>query len=280
MSLNSDQIDAFFAVARQLSFSRAAATLHVTQSALSQRVKNLETTLGVSLFVRGAGQLRLTEAGQRLLRYVQTKDSLESEFLSDLSSKPGQGLSGQVRVAGYSSVVRSVLLQRLAPFLRRNPRVQCELFSRELAELPGFLSRSEADFVVLDHKLERAGIEAVEIGFEEMVLIEATKHEAVPDVYLDHDAEDRTTENFFRGQPARLRPDRLRRSFLDDVYGILDGVALGLGRAVLSRHLVEKSARVRVVPGYRPLRSPVVLHFAAQPYYSKLHQETLKALSG
>ena len=67
MSLPSNRLDAFVAVARTQHFSRAAEGLFITQSALSQRVKQLEDFLGVTLFIRDREGARLTEKGERLL---------------------------------------------------------------------------------------------------------------------------------------------------------------------------------------------------------------------
>src|SRR5262249_54594072 len=122
VSLSALQLDAFYAVARTLSFTRAARELHVTQSALSQRIKNLEGELTCRLFVRSPAGVACTEAGQRLLRYCQTKAALESELVSELGAAPAEGLGGTVRVAAYSSVVRSAVLPALAPMLRAHPR--------------------------------------------------------------------------------------------------------------------------------------------------------------
>ncbi len=87
MSLSSLHLDAFFAAAQSLNFSRAARDLHITQSALSQRVKALEEDLGLTLFVRLPRGVQLTEAGERLLRYCQARSSLESELIEHLTGR-------------------------------------------------------------------------------------------------------------------------------------------------------------------------------------------------
>ena len=63
MSLSSLYLDAFVGVAKAESFSGAAKGLHITQSALSQRIKNLEDELGLTLFLRMTSGVRLTEQG-------------------------------------------------------------------------------------------------------------------------------------------------------------------------------------------------------------------------
>src|SRR3954468_17225402 len=114
MPLAAHQLDAFHAVAATGSFSSAAARLHVSQPALSQRIQQLETELKKRLFVRAKSGVTVTEAGSRLLRYCQVQRALERELLDDLTvDAPGQNqleLAGTVRIAAFSSVARSCVL--------------------------------------------------------------------------------------------------------------------------------------------------------------------------
>lgn len=64
-----------------------------------------------------------------------------------------------------------------------------------------------------------------------------------------------------------------------DVYGIIDGVALGLGRGVVPGHLLAGRQDVRPLPGYRPQPIPVWLHHFALPYYSRLQQAVVALLT-
>jgi DNA-binding transcriptional LysR family regulator len=281
MKLSSLSLEAFHAVSKSLSFSRAAAEVHITQSALSQRILNLEEELQMKLFIREPSGVRLTESGLILLRFCQTQSALEEEALgqlSQLTDKTKTGLSGTLRLGGFSTVLRSLLMPRLGPLVENHPAVKLELFSEELSVLPGLLRRGLADYIVLDRILDDRDLESHALGFEENVLIEAKGGTKRPDTYLDHDSEDKTTVRFWELQGKKASPARFSRSYLDDIYGIIDGVALGWGRAVVPRHLVENHRGVRILPGYKPLKTPIVLHYYRQPYYSKLHDELIRIL--
>src|SRR5438445_775087 len=92
-----DDLVAFFAVARERSFTRAAARLGVSQSALSQTVRGLEARLGLRLLTRTTRNVAPTEADERLLRAVGPRlDEVEAELvsLSELREKP----AGTVRI--------------------------------------------------------------------------------------------------------------------------------------------------------------------------------------
>jgi DNA-binding transcriptional LysR family regulator len=277
MGLSSLYLDAFFAAARSLNFSLAARELHITQSALSQRIKGLEEELDLTLFVRLPRGVQLTEAGTRLLRYCQARFSMEQELLEQLTGRSAkQGLGGVVRIGGYSSIVRSILMPALGAILRENPHVQVHFQSAELRELPDLLLTGNVDFIVTDSPLHRADVETVQLGQEECVMAESAEHGAADGVYLDHDPDDPTTAKFFSMQSGTL--PEYRRSFMDETYAIIDGVALGLGRALVSRHLIASDPRIRVVPGYRSMFVPVLLHYHKQPFYTALQRAAIREL--
>lgn len=276
MGLSSLHLDAFFAAAQSLNFSQAAKELLITQSALSQRVKALEEELDLTLFVRLPRGVQLTEAGERLLRYCQARNSLERELLEQLTGQGQAGLGGILRIGGYSSVVRSVLMPALAPLLRDNSRIQPHFQNAEMRDLPELLVTGQVDFIVTDTEVHRGDLETAKLGEEEYVLCDSVDFPVTEAIYLDHDPSDPITTKFFahQGQPL----GEYRRAFLDEVYAIIDGVALGLGRAVVSRHLIRDDPRIEIVPGYRPMRVPVLLYYHRQPFYTELHKRAIATL--
>src|SRR4051794_6157133 len=108
---------AVLAVARERSFTRAAAKLGVSQSALSQTLRGLEARLGLRLLTRTTRSVAPTEAGERLLRTVGPRlDEIEAEMaaLTELREKP----SGTIRITAHDHALRAVLwpaLERLLP---------------------------------------------------------------------------------------------------------------------------------------------------------------------
>ncbi len=277
MSLPSLYLDAFLAVAKTEGFSSAAKLLNITQSALSQRIKNLENELSLTLFIRTPIGANLTEQGERLLRYCQTRDSLEEELIQDLNVPKHFEVSGTVKIAAYSSILRSVIIPCLKPLLEKHPKILCEFICTKMAELPGLLQRAEVDFIVMDSRLEKSNLQTATLGQEKYVLIESNKESKRGDIFLDNDSNDRSTEFFFRAQGSKGA--KYRRSYFDDCYGIIDGVALGLGRAVMSEHLVLNNPKIKIAKGHRAFKVDVVLHYYQQPFYSKLHQATIGCLT-
>jgi DNA-binding transcriptional LysR family regulator len=117
---------AFLAVARERSFTRAAARLGVSQSALSHTVRALEERLGVRLLTRTTRSVAPTEAGQRLLQGVGPRlEEIEAEpaALSELREKP----AGNIRITTGEHAAETVLWPALAEFLPRYPDIKVEL---------------------------------------------------------------------------------------------------------------------------------------------------------
>jgi DNA-binding transcriptional LysR family regulator len=232
MKLSSLQLEAFYAIAKAGNFTVAASELHVTQSALSQRILNLERELDTTLVIRDRAGLRLTEIGQNLLRFCQTQSALEADFLSQIKSK--ETLGGVIRIGGFSSVMRSVILPSLSFLINENPLLKLEFHIRETHELLSLLKHGEVDFIVTAENLNRDEIECVKLGTEQNVLVEKENYKG-PDIYLDHNETDETTLKYLRKFGSAKK---LSRRYLDDVYGLLDGVKLGLGKAILPVHLI------------------------------------------
>jgi DNA-binding transcriptional LysR family regulator len=119
-------ITVFLAVAREGSFTRAAAKLDVSQSALSQTIKGLEERLGLRLLTRTTRKVSLTEAGERLLRSVGPRlDEIEAELnaLTALREKP----AGTVRIAAGEHAAELLLWPAIERLLPDYPDVTIEL---------------------------------------------------------------------------------------------------------------------------------------------------------
>src|SRR6266508_5062781 len=123
---NLDDLRALVAVARERSFTKAAAKLGVSQSALSQTVRELEARLGLRLLTRTTRSVSPTEAGERLLQTVGHRfDEIEAELesLSELREKP----AGTIRISAGEHAVNAILSPALTKFLPRYPDIKVEI---------------------------------------------------------------------------------------------------------------------------------------------------------
>jgi DNA-binding transcriptional LysR family regulator len=152
-----NDIAAFLAVARERSFTRAAAQLGVSQSALSQTLRGLEARLGLRLLTRTTRSVSPTEAGERLLHAVGPRlDEIDAELaaLGELRDRP----SGTIRITTHDHALKSVLWPALETLLPAYPDINVEVV---------------IDYGLTDIVAERfdAGIRAGELVAKDMIAV-------------------------------------------------------------------------------------------------------------
>src|SRR2546421_7821929 len=123
---NLDDLLAFVVVARERSFTNAAAKMGVSQSALSHTIRQLEERLGVRLLTRTTRSVSPREAGERLLRNVGPRfEEIEAELaaLGELRERP----AGTIRITATEDAADASLLPKVATLLRANPDIKVEI---------------------------------------------------------------------------------------------------------------------------------------------------------
>ena len=126
MPENFNDLAAFAVVARELSFTRAAAKLGVSQSALSQTVRSLEERLGLRLLTRTTRSVSPTEAGERLLQTIGPRfDEISAELtaLGEMRDRPG----GHIRITTGEHPAQTLLQPALARLLPEYPDIRVEV---------------------------------------------------------------------------------------------------------------------------------------------------------
>ena len=121
-----DDLRALIAVGQERSFTKAAAKLGVSQSALSQTVRELEERLGVRLLTRTTRSVSPTEAGERLLHTVGPRfEEIEAELaaIRELREKP----AGTIRITATENAADTILLPKLARLLPAYPDIKVEI---------------------------------------------------------------------------------------------------------------------------------------------------------
>lgn len=119
-------LSVFFAVAQARSFTKAAARLGVSQTAVSHAVRTLEARLGVGLLSRNSRSVTLTEAGEQLMTNVAPQfEAIDTQLqaLTELSNSP----TGTIRITASDHAVRAVLMDKLKLFLPAHPGIKVEL---------------------------------------------------------------------------------------------------------------------------------------------------------
>src|SRR3954451_12222960 len=165
----------FVALAERLSFTRAAAQVHVTQSTLSHQIKKLEDELGRPLFERVGRRVIMTEAGELLLPSV-TRALNEIDSGVRLFRGPGHQLEGHLRIGATHTFNINLVPTCVAAFLSRNPSVKITVCEYPAAEIENGLRREELDVGIGYRPLEAEDLWFEPLYEEEMVLVVAHDH--------------------------------------------------------------------------------------------------------
>src|SRR5436190_145366 len=146
-SLDPDLLRAFVAVAELRSFTRAAAMLNRTQSAVSMQIKRLEDRLGAELFNRTKANVDLSAAGEGLLGYARRILALNEEAVGRLAERK---IEGVVRLGVMEDYGTGIVPPLLASFLAGYPRIHIEMVTGLTASMPAGLGETY-DLVIAMH---------------------------------------------------------------------------------------------------------------------------------
>jgi DNA-binding transcriptional LysR family regulator len=246
MDIFSHHLPLFMALCTHRSFTLAAKAVSLSQPAFSKRIAQLEATVGHTLFLRSRTGATLTPEGERLRRYAEEILGLERSYR--------RGEDMDVRIAAFSTALRSCLLPALSRHMRAHRDVRVHAFSTDLPSIVPRLLRAEVDIGVLIGPVVHPLLEVVDAWHEHNVLARSRRYRCDPGVYLDSDEADTTSIRYTTNTGA---PRLERRLFYGDIYAMLDACALGVGRVVAPMHLVRADKRLEIVRGTPKLKERV-----------------------
>ncbi len=241
------QLQVFEAVARHLSFTRAAKELHLTQPAVSMQVKQLESMVELPLFEVLGKKIYLTEAGRTMLRHSRAMLSQLVEIEHDIHSL--RGIDGGNLNLCIAATVNYFATRLLAKFCEVHKSVQINLDIANREQLLKRLAANEPDLVLMGQPPSGLDVRARAfmenplivianphhpLAGEQKIPIEAVEKETF--VMREPGSETRTaTQQMFDKHGVTLNPG-LQMSTNE---AIKQSVAAGFGLAVVSAHTVE-----------------------------------------
>lgn len=241
------QLSVFEAVARHLSFSRAAQELHLTQPAVSMQIKQLEENVGTSLFEQMGKKIYLTEAGHELYHYsrsIAQQLNEAEEVLAEL-----KGLKrGKLKIS-VASTANYFAPQLLATFSQRFPTVTVSLTVTNRQTLLVQLANNEMDMAIMGQPPDGLDL-AAESFMENPIVVIAPNHHplaAKKNIPLSR-LQDETFLMREEGSGTRIAMERYFEAHqvkiqtgmeMSSTEAIKQGVQAGLGLGVVSQHTVE-----------------------------------------
>jgi len=282
----------FRIVAEELSFTRAAERLFLTQPAVTMQVKNLEEDLGLRLFDRTGQRIALTAAGTALLDYARRIAALCADAERDLAALKGE-TRGRLAL-GASTTIAQYLLPRLAgQFLAAFPAIELSILSGNTEEVVGALVEGRIALGLIEGPPNRADVKCQPFVEDEIVLVVPPSHEWAGMDSVDS-AAIRSAKVILRERGSGTRQvveDALKRARidarklhialeLDSTESIKSAIEAGIGIGFVSRWALAREVALgllRVVPvrGLR-IRRHFQFVFCAGPTPAGIEGEFLR----
>src|ERR1044072_3540271 len=168
------QMRVFAAVARSRSFTRAARELHLTQPAISQQIKLLETEIGLPLLEHVGRQIHLTAAGDELLRYASQVTELLREAGESLAAM--RGLKRGVLKLGAVSTAKYFTPSLLSAFAPAYPDVSIRFSVGNREEVIKLLAANEIDLAIMGRPPRELATIAAPFAKHPLVMIASPNH--------------------------------------------------------------------------------------------------------
>jgi len=165
----------FRAAALNLSFTQAAEELYITQPAVTKNIKELEKTLGLSLFERNKSGLSLTKAGQLLLNYAEFMTEQESKLLYELGMLK-QSFSGDLRLGTSTTIGQYLLPPVLAEFNKQHPDIRIFLQNKNTVEIEKGVLNKEMDLGIVEGSSKKKELKYIPFMRDEIVAVVRISH--------------------------------------------------------------------------------------------------------
>lgn len=163
------------AVGKHLHFGRAARECHVSQPALSSKIKQIENLLDTTLFERSNRKVLVSPAGQRILE--QAKISLqEMDKIAELSKHPSEPLSHSLRLGSIATLGPYLIPHLLAPLRKQYPKLKLLLREGQTKELLKLLEDGELDMILIASNTGEDALQSIPLFFEPFVFTAPKGH--------------------------------------------------------------------------------------------------------
>lgn len=278
------RLQVFHAVAKHLSFTKAAEALFMTQPAVTFQIKQLEEHFNARLFERGHGQIALTEAGRVVYDYAERILGLSNEMDARMKDMTGQ-LAGPLLIGASMTVAEYLLPPVLGEFSAQYPGLVPRLMVANSEQVQNQVAEHTLDIGFVESDSQLPSLVSETVCEDELLVVCAPSHplarlravgaEALAQhAYISREPGSGTrevTDNYLL--KAGIAPDSLQPVIELGSPEALKGVAAtGRGFAIMSRATVVKEARLGLLVGI-PLAPRLVRNlsvvYSRQKFYSK-----------
>ncbi len=250
------RLQVFHTVAKQLSFTKAADVLCMTQPAVTFQVKQLEEHFNTRLFERHHGRISLTPAGETVYAYAERILALGRELDTRVNELTGE-VGGPLLLGASMTIAEYILPRVLGEFRAQYPQVRAQLTVANSETIVSQVADRRLDLGLIESPAHLPGVHTEPLGEDELVMICAPAHplarkasvtprEVAATPYISRESGSGTREfadQYFRGQ--QVAPEDLNVVMeLGSPEAIKGLVETGAGVAVMSRASVDKETRL------------------------------------
>lgn len=254
----------FANIAEERNLTRGAGRSFLSVPAASQRIKNLEETLGVKLLQRNAQGVELTEAGKVYLAHAR-KIFAQMELLTSDLQALGSGVSGQLSILANTTAITEFLPAVLHEYLPQHPRVKIDLRERLSDEAARAVRDGAADLCIISGNVATDGLDVKVILSSRLVLVAPPGHPVLARAQVRFSElleeefvsllDGSVTQEFLRQQALRLHRELKVRVQVAGFEAVFRMVEAGVAIAVVPEIVVKRLNEHGTV-GVRPLSDP------------------------
>lgn len=279
------RLQVFHAVAKQMSFTKAADVLFMTQPAVTFQIKQLEEHFNTRLFERGHGRISLTPAGELVLEYADRILAMSAEMETRVKELTGR-LSGPLLIGASTTIAEFLLPKVLGEFKAAHPEVEPRLMVANSETIEGRVAEHTLDIGLIEAASHLPALQTEACCEDELQVVVAPLHplakhktvtpkQLIGQAYVSREPGSGTrefTDLYLR--KAGIEPAQLKAVMeLGSPETIKGVVGTGLGFAILSRVTVEKESRLgelAVLPLQPRLMRSLSLVYPKEKFRSRL----------
>lgn len=171
----------FISVAENLSFSKAANDLHISQPAITRHIKELEERYKTTLFERKGNKIYLTTAGEKVYHAFK-KISQQYRNLDFEIGQLHHNFSGEFKLGASSTISQYVIPKIIASFHKRYPQIQIYLLNGNSFEMENLLLDNKIDLALVENQSTQSGVQYTNFLDDELIIVTGKNS-----VYAKHD---------------------------------------------------------------------------------------------
>ncbi len=284
MSLLSDPLKAFIQVSEQGTVLGAASVLGITQTAVTQRIRSIEKSLGVTLFLRSRKGMLKTKEGEELYTYCKNVLRLESESLS-FQKDIALNRNVQISICGSTSIIRSNIVPQLRKLMKSYPQLHVNIQIDDFEDRIKKLKSGQIDFACIRSQDVPNEIEGKPLTPNRFVLVGPSiwNKRAIKDIVrseriIDFGPSDDMAFLYLK-KFKLIDLVRNDRNSVNNIESLIDLIDDGHGYGILEEKFLElfvDKRKIAILNGSNYIENKMALCWMPRPVYSKLFTEIIK----